>query len=160
MPAPIGGTQFETIADLKTCMAMDKTQVSILGLVTSFDDNGGSYMWNATSTANDDGFKVIQVTGVTTGRWLRTKNSNTLKGSSLFSSITLTTSYTVNYSINGIVTVLPFTPAMVVTEARSANAAVARYITNITTSGFTVNFATVPILGTNNIAFDYIVIKQ
>lgn|SRR5512145_163937 len=32
----------------------------------------GEYKWDAASTADDDGLSVIQITGVTTGRWLET----------------------------------------------------------------------------------------
>jgi hypothetical protein len=41
------------------------------GSVTPGDSYGGMYLWDATSTAADDSFYVIQVTGVAVGRWIR-----------------------------------------------------------------------------------------
>lgn len=153
MPIGAGITNFDTIADLKTSIGQDKVQVLVLGLSSISDNNGGTYMWNATSTAADNGFTIIQATGVTTGRWLRVGNSNTIKGSTTFSAITLQTAYTINHG-------LPFTPAQVHTEAKSSAAAVARWISNINSTSFTVNFATVPLVGTLNLSIDWLVIKQ
>jgi len=147
-------------ADLKTTAAQDRAQVEISGLLTPYDTNGGRYMWDAASTATDDGFLVISVNGVSTGRWLRLGNSNSIKGSTTFSGALLTTSYTVNYVINGVTTVLPFVPAQIYLQPRTQAAAQPSWITNITSSGFTVNYTTVPIVGTLNIVNDYLVIKQ
>jgi len=59
------------ITDLRT----QNRNIGILyvatGQTTQGDNNGGMYMWNPSSTAADDSFYVIQVTGVATGRWLR-----------------------------------------------------------------------------------------
>ncbi len=41
------------------------------GNISEGDNNGGTFWWNPTSTASDDGVSVIQVTGVATGRWIR-----------------------------------------------------------------------------------------
>lgn len=59
------------ITDLRT----QNRNIGILyvatGQTTPGDNNGGMYMWNPSSTAADDSFYVLQVTGVATGRWLR-----------------------------------------------------------------------------------------
>ena len=41
------------------------------GLSSEGDSGSGHYYWNETSTLADDGFNVLQVTGVATGRWIR-----------------------------------------------------------------------------------------
>lgn len=41
------------------------------GLLSAGDSGGGLFWWNPVSTAADDGVNVIQVTGVTPGRWVR-----------------------------------------------------------------------------------------
>jgi len=161
--AQIQGTApvtYSTRADLKTTAAQDRAQVEISGLLAAYDTNGGRYMWDAASTATDDGFLTISVTGVSTGRWVRLGNSNSIKGSTTFSGTLLTTSYTVNYVIGGVTTVLPFVPAQIYLQPRTQGAAQPSWITNITASGFTINYTTVPIIGTLNIVNDYLVIKQ
>lgn len=45
--------------------------VQVLGYSSAGDGGGGIFVWNALSTATDDGGTVIQPTGVPTGRWLR-----------------------------------------------------------------------------------------
>ena len=40
------------------------------------------------------------------------------------------------------------------------NASAFSYITNKTNTGFTLNFVSVPVIGTSNITFDYIIFKQ
>ena len=149
---------FSTVADLRLQVGTDNSIATLNGLTAKNDGNGGIYMWNATSTTADDGFINIQVTGVTTGRWVRIGNGNTIKGSVTFSGLALTTSYAVNYPQG----TLPFVPITVLVIPRSANAAALSYIPSggITNTGFTINFLTVPVLGTNNISFDFVVIKQ
>lgn len=149
---------FNIVSELRSLTANADVIVQVMGLLVSDDGNGGEYRWNTTSTATDDGFITIKVTGVDPGRWLRVGNSNTLKGSATFSGLTLQTAYVINYKQDG--TALPFTPKMVLTEARSAGASVARWVTNINATSFTINFGTVPILGTNNLIIDYVIIKQ
>lgn len=147
-------TSFATVLnDLKTRVGTTGVQVLVSGLSTVNDNNGGTYMWDATSTTADNGFTVIQVTGVTTGRWLRVGNSNTVKSQSTVSGAALQTAYTINHG-------LPFTPVQVYIQPRSANAAVPSWVSNINATSFTVNFASVPVLGTNNLVFDWLVIKQ
>lgn len=149
------GSQFPTRTELRKQSGQNKVMVTLSGLITEGDKNGGIYQWDETSILVDDGVSVIKVDNVPTGRWIKKLNENTIKGSVTFSGVTLQTSYNVTFT-----NPLPFIPAMVFTEATSPNAAVLRYITNKSTTGFTVNFLTVPVLGTANISFDYLVIKQ
>lgn len=149
----VASQSFNLLSDLKTCVGTQDVQVLLLGLTSMYDNNGGTYTWDISSTATDDGFKTIQVTGVTTGRWLRVGNSNTVKSTSTVSGAALTTAYIINHG-------LPFTPAQVYIQPRSSNAAVPSWISSINSTSFTVNFASIPILGTNNITFDWLVIKQ
>jgi len=69
------------------------------------------------------------------------------------SGLALQTAYVINHG-------LPFTPLQVYIQARSSNAAVPSWVSAINSTSFTVNFASVPILGTNNIIIDWLVIKQ
>jgi hypothetical protein len=146
---------FNTLTDLRGSAGTPNVQVLLNGLASINDGNGGVYMWNSTSTATDDGFITIKPTTVTTGRWVRIGNGNTLKGTAMFGGVSLTTTYTISYPQP-----FTFTPLTVVTIPRSANAAQLSYVTNITNTSFQVVFLTVPIVGTNNIVFDYIVVKQ
>lgn len=154
MSLPISTVVFETVSDLRLQAGTGNVPVVLLGLSSVTDNNGGNYMWNPTSTVADDGFKTIQVTGVSTGRWVRLINSNTLKGSSVFSSVSLQTAYNISFG-----TTFPFIPAMVLVQAYSPNAGVSSWVSNVTTTGFTVNFASVPLLGTLNLTVYWLVIK-
>jgi len=147
---------FSTITDLRAQGSTPYAIAILNGLSTIGDGNGGTYMWNATSTTSDDGFTVVKVSNITTGRWIRIGNGNTIKGTVTTSGAALQTAYTVNYQGG----TLPFVPITVIVNPRSANAAVPSWISSITNSGFTINFASIPVLGTNNIVFDYIVVKQ
>jgi len=149
----VASKSFGTITDLRVQAGTDNVQVLLQGLVTAGDSNGGIYAWVATNTDTDDGFITIKVTNVTTGRWKRMSNENTIKGNVTFSATVLNSTYVVNHG-------LPFTPLHVYIQPRSANAAVPSWVSTITSTSFTVNFASVPILGTNNITIDYLVIKQ
>lgn len=152
---PVASKQFSTIADLRATAGTDNVIVNVSGLSAMNDKNGGLYQWDATSVAADDGILVIKVANVTTGRWLKKLNENTIKGSKTISSLALTTAYPITYDAP-----LPAVPAMIIIQATSANAAVPSWVSNVTTTGFTVNFATVPVIGTNNISFTYLIIKQ
>lgn len=143
------------LGDMKANIGTNGVQVSVNGLLTVGDDNPGFYRWDAASTVVDDGFKVISVSGVSIGRWTRVGNSNTIKLSGTLSGTALQTAYVVTYG-----TTLPFTPITVIPIPRSAAAAQPSWITNITTTGFTINFSTVPIIGTLNLVLDYVVVKQ
>ncbi len=152
---PVASKQFSTISDLRAQAGTDKVIVTLSGLVTMNDKNGGQYQWDATSIVADDGITVIKVTNVTTGRWVKKLNENTIKGTKTVSGLALQTAYVINYDA-----ALPVIPAMIIIQATSANSAVPSWISNVTTTGFTVNFASVPILGTNNLSFSYLIIKN
>ena len=152
---PVAKNTFGTLADMRAQVGTDKVQVLLNGLAAVGDNNGGTYMWNSSSTANDDGYTIIQVTGVTTGRWVRLVNANTIKGTKLLSGTALQTAYTITFDAP-----LPSTPAMVIIQAYSANAAVPSWVSNVTNTGFTANFSSVPVLGTNNLTIYFLVIKQ
>jgi len=149
---PVASKSFGTISDLRSQSGSSNTQVLLQGLNAINDGNGGIYMWDDLSTATDDGLSVIKVASVTTGRWLKMPNSNTIKGNVTFSAAVLQTAYVVNHGLS-------FAPNQIYIQARSANAAVPSWVSNITSTSFTVNFASVPILGTNNITIDYLIIK-
>lgn len=153
---PAAQLTFGTVTDLRAQAGTSGTLAVLNGLNALNDGNGGTYMWDAASTTTDDGFVTVKVTSVATGRWKRIGNGNTIKGTVTTSGAALQTAYTVNYQSGA----LPFVPITVIVNPRSANAAVPSWISSITNTGFTINFASVPILGTNNIVFDYIVVKQ
>src|ERR1700748_289414 len=69
-----------TLTNLRAEIPQTNEMVTLLGLNSLNDGNGGTYYWNSTSTATDDGFITVAVTGISTGRWIRLANSNTLKG--------------------------------------------------------------------------------
>lgn len=152
---PLPAVFFGTRSDIRAQKGTEGVQALLNGLVTSDDGNGGIYKWSNTNTDADDGFITLQVTSVSTGRWKRIANGNTLKGSSTLSGAALQTAYTVPFNQT-----LPFTPITIIINPRSANAAVPSWISSISTTGFTINFASVPVLGTNNIVIDWIVVKQ
>lgn len=153
MGTTVASQSFDTLADLRLQTGMANVQVLLMGLSNMNDNNGGMYRWDASSTDTDDGFTIVQVTGVTTGRWKRVGNSNTVKGTNTLSGLALQTAYVINHG-------LPFTPLQVYIQPRSANAAVPSWISAINSTSFTVNFASIPVIGTNNITIDWLVIKQ
>jgi hypothetical protein len=65
--------QATNVAELKTYGASmsDGDSVEILGYSTAGDGGSGTFYWDATSTATDNGGTIIQATGITTGRWMR-----------------------------------------------------------------------------------------
>lgn len=67
----------------------------------------------------------------------------------VFSGIALTTSYVVTHGLS-------FTPGKIFIMPRSLSAAALSYVSSITSTIFTITFLTVPVLGTNNISFDWI----
>ncbi len=66
--------EITTIATLRTRVGSGNQTVFVLGNTSVGDGGAGLYYWNSTSTASDDGLTVIQVTGVSTGRWLLCQN--------------------------------------------------------------------------------------
>jgi hypothetical protein len=59
------------ITELKTKIGRYNQKVTVLGYFTPNDGGGGQFYWNKTSTTTADDAMVVQVTGVTTGRWIR-----------------------------------------------------------------------------------------
>jgi hypothetical protein len=55
--------------------AISNQLCNLLGYYTAGDGGGGDFYWNSASTATDNGGTIIQVTGVTTGRWIRLINN-------------------------------------------------------------------------------------
>lgn len=51
--------------------AFDNQRVFVSEYNTGTDVGGGSFVWNSTSTVADNGVTVFEVSGVTTGRWIR-----------------------------------------------------------------------------------------
>lgn len=149
----ISNQMFSTASELKSQAGTDGVTVQLNGISSTNDGYGGNFLWDAASVVADDNKDTFQVTGVTTGRWIRLKNQNTVKSSSTFSGLSLTTSYTVTHGLG-------FTPIMIILTPTSAPAAALSYISAKTSTTFTVTFLTVPIIGTNNISFDWIAIKQ
>lgn len=143
------------LGDMKMNTGTNGVLVSVNGLSSIGDDNAGFYRWDAESVAADDGFKSISVIGVPVGRWMRVGSSNTINGSATLSGALLTTSYVVPFG-----TTLPFVPITVIPTARTAAAAQPSWISNITNTSFTINFITVPVIGTLNMVIDWVAIKQ
>ena len=152
---PVAQLQFSTLSDLRAQGGTPNLLSTLNGLNAVGDGNGGVYMWNDASTATDDGFITIKVANITTGRWIRQLNSNTIKAFKTLSGAALQTAYNITYD-----TPLPAAPALIIIQAYSANAAVPSWVSNVTSTGFTANFSSVPILGTNNITVGYLIIKQ
>lgn len=144
-----------TLADLRAKVPQQKQIIQILGLANSTDKNGGFYNWNANSTATDDGFTIIASNGISTGRWERMLNANTLKQDVTLSGTVLQTAYPITFT-----TALPVPPAMIIPSAYSLTASEKCWISNVTATGCTLNFNSVPILGTNNIVMKLLIIKQ
>lgn len=149
---PINQT-FDTLADLRAQKGTATTNVYLLGLSTMNDGNGGVFLWNDTSIVADDGMNTIAVTGVPVGRWVRSKNSNHTSATASFSGLALTSSYVVNHNLN-------FAPVRIFITPRTAAASVAHWVDNITATSFRINFASVPLVGTLNIVFDWLAVKQ
>lgn len=63
--------KINNITELKTRRGSDKAIVEVLGYYTSGDEGGGKFYWDVTSTETDNGGTILQVSGVTTGRWKR-----------------------------------------------------------------------------------------
>lgn len=75
---PTIGQVFNTISDLKLQTGQSNVVAYVVGGTTIQDFRGAFYVWDSTSTLAEDMtyYNVIQVTGVTTGRWIRTNQSS------------------------------------------------------------------------------------
>lgn len=147
------------------------SNITTLGTVTSgvwsgtaIADNkiSSAATWNAKLSSEVDGSITNEIelpsqTG-NSGKWLTTNGTATAwgnvydKGSVSTSGVALQTTYTITHSLG-------YTPTSIFIQARSNAAAEKSYITNITSTTFQIVFLTVPILGTNNILFDWVSIK-
>lgn len=74
------------------------------------------------------------------------------KGSATLSGTSMQTAYTITHGLS-------YTPSMVFIQPSSSDAAALSWISNITSTSFTVNFQSVPAIGTNNISFNWISYK-
>jgi len=131
------------------------TIVQVLGGTSFNDGSGGSYFWDENSTATADGLKIVQVTGVTTGRWMRSKNNSYGTTSVTFSGVTLITTYTLNH-------LQSFTPAQIHIQATGQGAGSGTSWVpqnSITSTSFQIVFSGIPIIGTNNITFNILAIR-
>lgn len=144
---------FDTLTDLSGQAGTPGASVQVLGATTFNDGGGGSYFWDNSSTTTPNGVTVIQVTGVNPGRWMRSRNNNYGTNSVTFSGITLQTVYTVNHGQS-------FTPAQIHIQAINAAArSGTSSVENITSTTFQIIFNAIPILGTNNITFNFLAIR-
>lgn len=65
--------QFASVAALRLASVSgvaNGTAVQLSGYHAAGDGGGGTYVWDSTSTAADNGGTIIKVTGVATGRWI------------------------------------------------------------------------------------------
>lgn len=69
---------FNTIAELKLQSANADVRVNVLGYYAPGDGGGGEFYWDSSSTEADNQGTIIQVTGLTTGRWKRCIPGNKL----------------------------------------------------------------------------------
>lgn len=144
---------FDLLSDLSLQKGTPSVSVKVLGGTVFNDGGGGTYNWDNTSTATSDGMRVIQVTGVITGRWIRERASSYGTGQVTFPGITLITRYTRAHNQS-------FTPLQIHIQARSAGAASSLcWIENITSTNFDIVFANVPLL-TGNIVFDFLAVRS
>lgn len=144
---------FTTLADLAQQVGTDNSTSIVLGGTSFNDGNGGTFYWDANSTATPVTGMIVQVSGVTTGRWMRAKANAYGTNSVTFGGLALTTVYTLNHSQS-------FTPAQIHIQARNAGAASGiSYVQNITSTTFQIVFTSVPILGTLNITFDFVAFR-
>jgi len=144
---------FDTLADLSSQAGSANIIAYVRGGTTMNDGNGGNYLWDENSTATHDGIKIIKVTDVTTGRWMRATSNVYKTGQVTFSGITLQTTYTVAHG-------LAFTPSSIHIQARSAGAASTfSHVGVITGTNFQIIFTGIPALGVNNITYDFFAIR-
>jgi hypothetical protein len=67
----------DTIAELKALKGVVNTaaRVNVLGGVAAGDGKGGLFFWADTSTRVADDIDCVQVSGVTTGRYIRIQSN-------------------------------------------------------------------------------------
>ena len=59
------------VSQLRGFIGLSNMNVFLQGTATPGDGGQGSFYWNATSTAVDNGNTIIRPNGVTTGAWIR-----------------------------------------------------------------------------------------
>lgn len=62
---------FATKNDLKKQAGTNGVSRYLVGMDNMRDGKGANYAWDSSSTSIDDGYNVISVMGVSTGRWIR-----------------------------------------------------------------------------------------
>jgi len=62
---------FDTIAEIKLQKGSPSANINVLGYNTPGDGGGGEFYWDDVSTQSDNAGTIIQVTGLSTGRWKR-----------------------------------------------------------------------------------------
>lgn len=70
--------KISNMAELKTRRGTTGFNVNVLGYYSVGDGGGGEFYWDNTSTETDNGGTVIQVAGLTNGRWKRILNTDVL----------------------------------------------------------------------------------
>lgn len=77
----VNGT-FDTIASMKAfnnpLLIPLIRSAAVLGYYSKGDGGGGQFYWDSASVEADNGGTIIQVTGITTGRWKRIVNTSTI----------------------------------------------------------------------------------
>lgn len=63
---------FMNVAEMRTKRGKFNQKANLIGYYVKGDGGGSEVYWDNTSTATDNGGTVFQVTGVSTGRWIRT----------------------------------------------------------------------------------------
>lgn len=64
-------TKINTLLELRQRRGKSTAVIELLGLASINDENGGFFYWDNASQATDDGDSIIEVAGVTIGRWIR-----------------------------------------------------------------------------------------
>lgn len=62
---------FQRVLDLRSLGSGETTAVKVLGYYSNGDGGGGDFFWDPLATADDNHGTTIQVTGVASGRWIR-----------------------------------------------------------------------------------------
>jgi hypothetical protein len=75
-PSPGAVTKIPTVAVLRTTTGSESLNtIQLEAYDATSPKDGGIFYWDAASTSADNGGTIFQVTGVTTGRWLRRFNN-------------------------------------------------------------------------------------
>lgn len=147
---PIAGQSFDSLIDLAKQAGTDGVIVYVAYAATAGDRGGGSYRWDAASTATANGMDIVAVTGQSVGRWVRMKNNNYTTGNVTISLSLAVTTYVVNHNLG-------FVPSFIGLEATNNVAAVGnRWISNVTSTQFTINYASLLGSLSGNATYSYL----